>query len=49
MTYYASNRPGKINKLASELERRVKIDSRKAKGGNLRARAYVSRYGYTPH
>ena len=41
MTYYASNRPGKINKLASELEKRVKLDSRKAKAGNLRARAYV--------
>ncbi|KAI0701799.1 hypothetical protein BC835DRAFT_1411283 [Cytidiella melzeri] len=41
MTYYASNRPGKINKLASELEKRVKIDSRKAKGGNIRARALL--------
>ncbi|KAI0092076.1 hypothetical protein BDY19DRAFT_928213 [Irpex rosettiformis] len=39
MTYYASNKSGKINKLASELERRVKTDSRKAKGGNIRARA----------
>ncbi|KAI0347191.1 hypothetical protein BDW22DRAFT_1351558 [Trametopsis cervina] len=39
MTYYASNRPGKINKLAGELERRVKVDSRKAKSGNIRSRA----------
>ena len=44
MTYYASNKSGKINKLASELERRVRIDSRKAGGGNIRARAYVQRY-----
>lgn len=39
MTYYASNRPGKINKLASELEKRVRLDSRKAKAGNIRARS----------
>ncbi|KAI0796779.1 hypothetical protein C8Q75DRAFT_710209 [Abortiporus biennis] len=39
MTYYASNRPGKINKLSGELERRVRIDCRKAQAGNLRARA----------
>lgn len=42
MTYYASNRPGKINKLSGELERRVKVDCRKAQAGNIRARAYVS-------
>lgn len=41
MTYYASNRPGKINKLASELEKRVRLDCRKAKAGNIRARSYV--------
>lgn len=41
MTYYASNRPGKINKLASELEKRIRLDSRKAKAGNIRARSYV--------
>ena len=41
MTYYASNRPGKINKLASELEKRARLDSRKAKAGNIRARSYV--------
>ncbi|KAJ3551342.1 hypothetical protein NM688_g4760 [Phlebia brevispora] len=39
MTYYASNRPGKIHKLASELEKRVRLDCRKAKAGNIRARA----------
>lgn len=42
MTYYASNRPGKISKLASELEKRVRLDVRKAKAGNVRARAYVT-------
>ena len=41
MTYYASNRPGKISKLASELEKRVRLDSRKAQAGNLKARSYV--------
>ncbi|KAH8105952.1 hypothetical protein BXZ70DRAFT_886723 [Cristinia sonorae] len=39
LTYYASNRPGKINKLTSELERRVRVDCKKAQAGNLRARA----------
>ncbi|CAL1700936.1 unnamed protein product [Somion occarium] len=39
LTYYASNRPGKINKLSGELERRVRTDCRKAQAGNLRARA----------
>lgn len=39
MTYYASNRPGKINKLASELEKRARLDCRKAKAGNIRARS----------
>lgn len=41
MTYYASNRPGKINKLASELEKRARLDCRKAKAGNIRARSCV--------
>lgn len=41
MTYYASNRPGKINKLSGELERRVRVDCRKAQTGNIRARSYV--------
>ncbi|KAI0921764.1 hypothetical protein AcV5_000732 [Taiwanofungus camphoratus] len=39
LTYYASNRPGKINKLSNELEKRVKTDCRKAQAGNTRARA----------
>ncbi|CCL99429.1 uncharacterized protein FIBRA_01447 [Fibroporia radiculosa] len=38
LTYYASNRPGKITKLTNELERKVKTDSRKAQG-NTRCRA----------
>ena len=41
LTYYAANRPGKINKLGSELEKRIKADSKKAAAGNSRARAYV--------
>ncbi|KAI9001445.1 hypothetical protein BD414DRAFT_474648, partial [Trametes punicea] len=39
LTYYAANRPEKINKLGNELEKRVKTDSRKAVAGNTRARA----------
>ncbi|KAH9951692.1 hypothetical protein B0H21DRAFT_186856 [Amylocystis lapponica] len=39
LTYYAANRPGKINKLSSELEKKVKVDCRKAQAGNARARA----------
>ncbi|KAI0368151.1 hypothetical protein BV20DRAFT_948958 [Pilatotrama ljubarskyi] len=39
LTYYAANRPEKINKLGNELEKRVKTDSRKAAAGNIRARA----------
>ncbi|KAI1795120.1 hypothetical protein LXA43DRAFT_65163 [Ganoderma leucocontextum] len=38
LTYYAANRPGKISKLGSELEKRTKADSRKAAAGNSRAR-----------
>lgn len=56
LTYYASNRPGKINKLSGELEKRVKIDCKKAQAGNIRARAYVhtllcrdTRHLYTKH
>lgn len=41
LTYYASNRPSKITKLTGELERRVRVDCKKARAGNLRARAYV--------
>ncbi|KAI5123425.1 hypothetical protein M0805_006130 [Coniferiporia weirii] len=39
LTYYASNRPGKIAKLSNELEKRTHADARKAKSGNTRARA----------
>ncbi|KAG2156199.1 hypothetical protein DEU56DRAFT_224351 [Suillus clintonianus] len=39
LTYYAANRPGKINKLGGELEKRVKSGCHKAQYGNVRARA----------
>ena len=39
LTYYASNHPGKIAKLSSELAKRVATDARKAKAGNAKARA----------
>ncbi|KAG1840083.1 hypothetical protein DFJ58DRAFT_858586 [Suillus subalutaceus] len=39
LTYYAANRPGKINKLGGELEKRVKAGCYKAQYGNVRARA----------
>jgi hypothetical protein len=39
LTYYASNHPGKLTKLGSELLKRVKTESRKAQSGNLRMRA----------
>ncbi|KAA1466315.1 hypothetical protein DENSPDRAFT_831122 [Dentipellis sp. KUC8613] len=39
LTYYAANRPGKIQKLGSELEKRMKGESRKAQAGNSRSRA----------
>ncbi|EJD01400.1 uncharacterized protein FOMMEDRAFT_30102 [Fomitiporia mediterranea MF3/22] len=39
LTYYASNRPGKITKLGSELEKRALTDVRKASAGNMKARA----------
>lgn len=39
LTYYAANRPGKITKLSVELEKRVRIESRKAKDRNQRSRA----------
>lgn len=39
LTYYASNRPGKINKLGTELEKRVKVECKKAEAGNIRAKA----------
>ncbi|KAJ7507965.1 hypothetical protein B0H11DRAFT_1969523 [Mycena galericulata] len=39
LTYYASNHPGKLTKLGSELEKRVKAECKKAQSGNLRTRA----------
>lgn len=39
LAYYASNRPGKIAKLASDLEKRALGDARKAAVGNARSRA----------
>ncbi|KAH7931244.1 hypothetical protein BV22DRAFT_1027474 [Leucogyrophana mollusca] len=39
LTYYAANRPGKINKLGSELEKRVRNECHKAQYANTRARA----------
>ncbi|KAG0709779.1 hypothetical protein DFH29DRAFT_885776 [Suillus ampliporus] len=39
LTYYAANRPGKLNKLGGELEKRVKAGCHKAQYGNVRARA----------
>lgn len=39
LTYYASNRPGKVNKVAAALEKRTKAETRKARVGNAKARA----------
>ncbi|KAF5390722.1 hypothetical protein D9757_002661 [Collybiopsis confluens] len=39
LTYYASNHPEKLTKLGAELEKRVKVESRKARSGNIRIRA----------
>ncbi|KAF5388455.1 hypothetical protein D9615_000535 [Tricholomella constricta] len=39
LTYYASNHPGKLTKLGTELEKRVKNETRKARAGNIRTRA----------
>lgn len=39
LTYYATNRPGKIHKLGAELEKHSKLESTKARAGNPRARA----------
>ncbi|KZT42894.1 hypothetical protein SISSUDRAFT_1125151 [Sistotremastrum suecicum HHB10207 ss-3] len=39
LVYYASNRPGKLNKLGSELEKRARAEALRAAGGNSRARA----------
>jgi protein EFR3 len=39
LTYFASNRPGKLNKLGSDLEKRAKTHCKKASVGNVKARA----------
>ncbi|CAA7259894.1 unnamed protein product [Cyclocybe aegerita] len=39
LTYYASNHPGKLAKIGSELENRLKLECKKAKAGNIRSRA----------
>jgi hypothetical protein len=39
LTYYASNRPGKLTKLGNELEKRAKLEAQRARSGNARARA----------
>ncbi|KDR83599.1 hypothetical protein GALMADRAFT_219420 [Galerina marginata CBS 339.88] len=39
LTYYASNHPEKLAKIGSELEKRLKLECRKAKSGNIRSRA----------
>jgi protein EFR3 len=44
LTYYASNKPGKINKLSYELEKRIKLECRKAQSNNPRSRAYVTSF-----
>ena len=39
LTYYATNRPGKIHKLGAELEKHARSESAKTLAGNARARA----------
>ncbi|KIL68102.1 hypothetical protein M378DRAFT_185152 [Amanita muscaria Koide BX008] len=39
LTYYASNHPGKLNKISSELDKRIKTEVKKAKAGYSRSRA----------
>lgn len=39
LTYYASNRPGKLTKLGQELEKRCKLEANRARSGNAKARA----------
>lgn len=41
LTYYASNRPGKITKLSNEIQKRIVADVRRARSGNARGRAFV--------
>ncbi|KIO30259.1 hypothetical protein M407DRAFT_20723 [Tulasnella calospora MUT 4182] len=41
LTYYGSNRPGKLHKLSEELEKRAKNQARRAQAGNAKFRALL--------
>ncbi|KAG9017348.1 plasma membrane localization protein [Tulasnella sp. JGI-2019a] len=41
LTYYASNKPSKLNKVSQELEKRSKAHARRAQGGNVKYRAQL--------
>ncbi|KAF8341321.1 uncharacterized protein EI90DRAFT_3150476 [Cantharellus anzutake] len=41
LTYYGTNRPGKLTKLGAELEKRAQAHSRRAATGNLKSRAIL--------
>jgi hypothetical protein len=39
LTYYAANKPGKIQKLSNELQKRIKLEGRRALSSNPRSRS----------
>ncbi|KAG6854863.1 hypothetical protein C0991_012053 [Blastosporella zonata] len=39
LTYFASNHPAKLTKVGSEIEKKLRHEARKARAGNIRARA----------
>lgn len=41
LTYYASNRPGKLTKLGVVLEKRTRLDARRAAVGHIKSKACV--------
>ncbi|KAG6911231.1 hypothetical protein DXG01_003098 [Tephrocybe rancida] len=41
LTYFASNHPAKVTKIGSEIEKRLRNEARKARAGNIRARALL--------
>ncbi|KAG8956624.1 plasma membrane localization protein [Tulasnella sp. 424] len=41
LTYYGSNRPGKLHKLSEELEKRAKNQARRAQAGNAKFKALL--------
>lgn len=41
LTYYASNRPGKLTKLGTVLEKRTRADARKGGTGHFKSKACV--------